>query len=122
METCNKILVIGAENVGKTSILRHLCGEEQLELLEKTLGMQVFVRVDEEEDSKVVEYYELGGSAANFDEIAETYIQTQNFDGIMAVFDLYNTKTIDTILKIIDLYQTATKSQHEAGIEEGFGS
>ena len=121
MENWNKVLVIGAENVGKTSILQHLCEEEEVEFIQKTLGMSVHVRIDQNDESKITEYYELGGSAANIDELAETYMQTQNFDGVMAVFDLYNTKTIDSLIHILEKFYNATLSQHEAGIEEGYG-
>lgn len=121
MEEIKRVLVVGTENVGKTALLQYFTDEEESAELQKTLGMEVHVQVDDSDTSRSIEYYELGGSASKYKEIAETYIQVEHFDGIIAVFDLYNTKSIESITNILDIYQNASRSGNEAHIEEGQG-
>ena len=120
MEINKDILVVGAENTGKTTLLHYFTDEDEQEEIQKTLGMEVYVQVDDQE-SKSMTYYELSGVASNIKEIAETYIQVEKFDGIIAVFDLYNTKTVDHIFKILEIYENASRIENEAHIEEGQG-
>ena len=118
MENIKKVLVVGTESVGKTSLLHYFIGEEEA-LISKTLGMEVFIQIDPNDDSRSIEYYELGGSASLFKEIASTYIQIEQFEGVIAIFDLNNTKSIDSISNILEFFNEATFGNNEWQMEEG---
>ena len=82
--------------------------------------MEVYVQIDEY-DTKTIEYYEIGSAAAACEEIAETYMQVEQFDGIIAVFDLNNlSKTIDNIIEILEIFNKVINSSDN--IEDGHGS
>lgn len=92
-----RILVVGDDNVGKTTLIHALCGASSHVIGAKhTPGCSVSVRTAANHSKSVEEFYEIAG-APRFQHGRQVFLSQRRYDGVIFVHDVTDPSTRSSI-------------------------